>query len=124
MTEPQDFEAIAAALLVSMREKLGVRANTLQDALTPAKRLLPRRVFKSYDFLQKAEPFLAHPKLARTVDVSALSAATKDLRAYLDGIDLADQRKGWWLSLAGSLVFNLLALSVLVIIVLVWRGII
>lgn len=123
MTEPQDFETTTATLLAALREKLGVRANTLQDARTPAKRLLPRRVFKSYEVLQRAEPFLAHPKLARTVDASALATATKDLRAYLDGIDLADRRKGWWLSLAGSLAFNLLALSVLVIVVLIWRGI-
>ncbi|MDU9004000.1 hypothetical protein [Sedimentitalea todarodis] len=123
MTEPQDIEATTTALLASMREKLGVRANTLQGARTAAKRLLPRRVFKSYEFLQETEPFLAHPKLARTVDVSELAAATKDVRAYLDGIDLADRRKGWWLSLAGSLAFNLLALCVLVIAVLVWRGI-
>lgn len=122
MTEPQDFEATTTAVLAAMREKLGIRARTLQAARTPAKRLLPRRVFKSYEVLQKAEPFLAHPKLARTVDASALTAANSDVRAYLDGIDLADRRKGWWLSLAGSLAFGLIALSVLVLVVLNWRG--
>lgn len=122
MTESQEFETTIASLLAVMREKLGIRANTLQGARTPAKRLLPRRVFKSYEVLQKAEPFLAHPKLARTVDAVALAAANKDLRAHLDGIDLADRRKGWWLNLAGSLAFGLIALSVLVLVVLSWRG--
>ncbi len=123
MTEPLDIEATIAALLVSMREKLGVRAHSLQGARMSAKRLLPRRVFKSYEFLQKAEPVLTHPKLARTMDRAAFEAAVKELRGYLDGIDVADRRKGWWLSVAGSVAFNLLALAVLMIVVLVWQGI-
>jgi hypothetical protein len=122
MTDPQELETEIAGLRAAMREKLGVRAGTLQQAHTSAKRLLPRRVYRSFALLEKAEPYLAHPKLSRTLDHKALTAAQADPRAYLDGIDLADRRKGWWLSLAGSISFNMIALSVLVIVVLVWRG--
>ncbi|MEY8827353.1 hypothetical protein AB9K34_02875 [Sedimentitalea sp. XS_ASV28] len=123
MTEPQDFETASAGLLALMREKLGVRARSLRDARTPAKRLLPRKVFRSFETLQKAEPFLAHPKLARTVNTTEIAAATRTVRDHLDAIDLADRRKGWWLSLAGSLAFNLLLASVVLIVFLFWRGI-
>lgn len=122
MTEPEQIEAATAEVLSLMRDKLGVRAGSLRQADVKARRLLPRRVYRSYVMLEKAEPFLAHPKLSRTLDAGALSAANRDVRAYLDGIDVADRRKGWWLSLAGSLAFNLIALSVLLIVVLVWRG--
>lgn len=123
MSQPQDIQATIAELLSAMREKLGVRAETMHDGRTKAKRLLPHRVFKSYDVLQKAEPFLAHPKLRLTLDDVALTAATKDVRTYLDDINLAERRKSWWLNLAAGVAFNLLAFAVLLIVVLVWRGI-
>lgn len=123
MTEPQEFETVSAGLLVLMRDKLGVRARTLREARTPAKRLLPRKVFKSFETLQKAEPFLAHPKLARTVDPTAIAMASKALRSHLEAIDIADRRKGWWLGLAGGLAFNLLLACALLLVLLSWRGI-
>lgn len=122
MTDPQELETATTEVLTAMREKLGVRSSTLHKAHTKAKRLLPRRVYRSFVYLEKSEPMLTHPRLRQTLDMKALKAAQKDVQTHLEGIDVADRRKGWWLNLAGVLAFNLLVLIALVIIVLVWRG--
>lgn len=122
MTDAQTIQTEMSQTLEKMREKLGIRAASLTEAQGKARRLMPRGIYKGVKVLAAAEPFLNHPKLRQTVDIDTLTKATTDLLSYLDGIDLADRRKGWWLGMLGGLSFNLIALSVVLLVVLVWRG--
>ncbi|MBK0328521.1 hypothetical protein I5535_14625 [Rhodobacteraceae bacterium F11138] len=122
MAEEPDIQTQIAHGLGLLRDKLGIHATGLRAALPRARRQLPRRVGKDLKLLADAEPLLAHPKLRQTVDRASLSAAAGALTRHLEGIDKADRRKGWWLGMLGGLAFNLLAFSVLLIVVLIWRG--
>jgi hypothetical protein len=105
-----------------LRETLGVRGKNLKAALGKARRRLPRRIYRQAMVLARAEPLAGHPKLCLTLDRPALEAAAFEVRAHLESIDLADQRKGWWLGMLGSLSFNLILMCTLVICLLVWNG--
>lgn len=113
-----------ARILELMREKLGVRASTLTRALDKAKPRLPKGIYKSGMVLARAEPLAGHPKLRMTLDHEALDKAATALQAHLEAIDLADQRKGWFLGMLGGLSFNLILFCILLVSVLMWRGII
>lgn len=122
MANEQDIQDQVTLCLTMMREKLGLRAADMTQALPRARRRLPRHVYKGAVALAAAEPLLVHPKLRLTLDTVTLSKAARDLQAYLDDIDLKDRRKAWWLGVLGGVSFNLIALAVVVIVVLVWRG--
>ncbi|MDK3075917.1 hypothetical protein QO034_22970 [Sedimentitalea sp. JM2-8] len=122
MTEQETIQADIAQSLALLRAKLGIRAKTAHQALEKARRLLPGSTYAALKSLADAEPFLGHPRLWRTLDGDALKRAARDVQAHLDAIDAADRRKGWWLGMLGGLSFNLIAMFVLLLIVLVWRG--
>jgi hypothetical protein len=105
-----------------MREKLGIKGANFETALRHAKRRLPRNLYRQALVLARAEPLASHPKLRQTLDHAALEQAAQVMRTYLEEIDLADQRKGWWLGMLGGLSFNLLFFGVVLVTVLVWRG--
>lgn len=103
-------------------EKLGVRAVDLMRTTAKAKSRIPRRIYAQAMVLARAEPLAAHPKLRLTLDGTALGVAADEVQSYLDGIDVADRRKGWLLGVMGGLVFNLILFGVLLVVVLMWRG--
>jgi len=116
---PEQIDQITQLL----RDKLGVRAADFPAALERARRRLPRRVYRQGQVLARAAPLLGHPKLGLTVKTAEITRANQTMRDYLESIDLADQRKGWWLGVLGTMAFNLLAVVGLTIAVLVWRGV-
>lgn len=124
MNEMQDIAAKVETIQDLLSEKFGMRKRALPKMLRRVGRRVPRRVRKQAQVLAQAEGLAAHPKLVRRVDRAAVSQAFDEVRTHLRGIDVADRRKGIWLSLAGSVAFNLLAVGVGVIVVLLWRGII
>lgn len=107
-----------------LRQKLGVRAGDFPAAVQRAGRRLPGPARRAASTLAKAMPMADHPKLRQTLDARSLEDAAVQLREYLEAIDLADRRKGAFLSLLGSIAFNLIAVAVLVVTLLVWRGLI
>lgn len=122
MSDPQDIKTQIDAVSDRLRDKLGARGATLGAALGKAR--LPRRVAGQARLLARAEAFADHPKLRLTLDAEQLNAASREVCAHLDAIDLADRRKGWWLGMAGGMAFNLLLAAALLIGVLVWRGLV
>jgi hypothetical protein len=112
------------ALRLLLRQKEGGKGVDFATALRRAKRRLPRRVYRQGQKLAQAEAFVDHPKLRLTLDQSALKTAARDLREHLEAIDLADRRKGFWLSVLGGMGFSLLVVMALIVVVLVWRGLI
>lgn len=122
MTDQDTIRSDIDQSLALLRAKLGIRAKTADQTLTKARRLLPGGPYAALKSLADAEPFLDHPKLRLTLDAEALKRAARDVQAHLEAIDAADRRKGWWLGMLGGLSFNLIAMFVLLLVVLVWRG--
>lgn len=123
MSEERDIQADIARALTLARDKLGIRAETLQAAIPRLRRLLPRSIRTQAVALADAEPRLGHPKLRLTVNNSALARSADILLQHLQAIDKVDRIKGWWLGMLGGLAFNLILFIVLLIALLVWRGI-
>ena len=72
--------------------------------------------------LARVEELSQHPRLSMTLDEEKLGRSAADLRDYLEAIDVADRRKGWWLGMLGGLAFNMILFFVLLLAVLRWRG--
>lgn len=122
MKETTDITLRAAELHALLQAKLGVKGRSLEQALKRAEHHLPRRLRHEGAAIVAAQKMAQNPKLARRMDVAALKRAHDDLSAHLRQIDVADRRKGQVLSLAGSVAFNLLVVSVGFLVWLVWRG--
>ncbi|MEP5152808.1 hypothetical protein [Planktotalea sp.] len=122
MAEDQSIEAIEQKALAALRAKLGIRARSLPKAMKRAGRRLPKDAHRAGDQMIAALAQTTHPKLSRMVDMGAVARASTILHMHLDKIDPKERRKDWWLSLAGSLAFNLLGVIALVIVLLAWRG--
>lgn len=112
----------AEPLLELARDKLRVRGQTLSTVLARGRWRMPRRIARAAQRLVEAEQTAQNPRLRMMLDHDALAKDMRDLRAFLDDIDPADERKGWFLGILASLAINLLTLVVLLIAVMIWRG--
>lgn len=117
-------EQLAASLEALMEKQMGVGGKGLPAKLRRAGRRLPKHVRRDVEMIAEALPIAQSPKLAKQIDLARLEVAERRVAAFLRGYDLADRRKGALLGLLGSLAFNLLALGVLVIAFLLWRGVV
>lgn len=124
MTDLLNISGENADLAAKMRSKLRVRGATLGPVLKRSKRRLPRHVKRAVQTLLTAEAQAKNPKLRLIQDAPRLTRARKDVLAYLDGVDPADERKGALLGILASLAVNFILLFVLVVAVLRWRGIV
>lgn len=115
----QDIEEIR--VLLKEREHA---SGDLDMALKRARRRLPRRVYRQGRKLAAAVPLIEHPRLRLTLDEKPLRGAAREVRAHLEQIDLADRRRGLWLSILGSIGFSLLTVIALLVVVLRWRGLV
>ncbi len=122
MMDAADISGKTLALRKLLEAKLGVRSKSLRQALKRAGRRLPRGMRRQGEVLLRAEQLAANPKLARQLRPAEVDQAFAALNSHLEAIDVADRRKGWWLSLAGSLATNILLFIVGVLLVLRWRG--
>ncbi|WP_170782769.1 hypothetical protein [Ruegeria lacuscaerulensis] len=122
MAQNPDIQTQIAQTVQLLRDKLGVRDKTLTASVRKAKRQLPRRIYKQALVLADAEQMAAHPKLRLVLDTPKLARASEEVQDHLTGINLADRRLGWFLGMLGGLAFNLLALSVLLLVFLRWQG--
>lgn len=124
MSQEIDIQTRIAQTILLLRKKLGLRDKTLAESVKRAKRRLPRRIYKQALMLAKAEEMADHPKLRLVLDTPRLEKASEEVQAHLNAINLADRRWGWFLGLLGSLAFNLIALTVIMLVFLWWRGLI
>lgn len=105
-----------------MQQKLDVRGRDLRQSLRRAGRRLPRRVRKWGAELMRAEMLAHNPKTARQVDAQSVQQAYDSMCAHLEAIDVNERRKARFLGLAGAVVANIIAVSVLFVVWLWWRG--
>ncbi len=119
-TEP--FDKTLNDLARLMAERLELRPAPFATLAHKAAPRLPRGLRRQVLLLAEAQVMAQHPRLAVTLDIAALARAVRELSAYLRGIDVADRRHGRRLALAGRIAANLIAVFVLVLAVLIWRG--
>ncbi|KIN61995.1 hypothetical protein Z946_851 [Sulfitobacter noctilucicola] len=121
MLDAKDITRKVEAVKALLHAKFGIKQRPLSRMILKAGRRLPRRVQKQAQVLVEAERFGAHPKLARQMDGARVSQAYNVCVTYLDGIDVADRRKGRILGIAGAIVFNLLVVVAVFVLWLWWH---
>ncbi|NYS23379.1 hypothetical protein HUK65_00125 [Rhodobacteraceae bacterium 2376] len=105
-----------------LRREYRVEGETLAAMLPACRRRLPRALRREADFLAEHEGMARHPKLSRQLDHAGMLRACDALQGHLRGIGRRRRRGDLALAIAGSLAFALLAVLVLLVIVLRWRG--
>ena len=116
------IEQMVGEVRASLDAKLRVRGRSLDAQIRKAGRLLPRAVKRDAIYLAQAQPLMANPKLARMVDLGKATQAHRNVLAFLEGVDLAGQRRTALLNLVASIAFALLVTGILLLFVLVQRG--
>lgn len=122
MMDQFDMERRREKLLKLLREKLGIKAQTLERGFRRAGRRLPRSVRREAAVLVRAETLMAHPKLSRQIDGTALDRAYVTVTKHLKAIDAADARLGRILSVAGTIAFNLIVVFTAFVTWMWWSG--
>ncbi|WP_147111190.1 hypothetical protein [Tateyamaria sp. syn59] len=121
--ETQDsLQGRADRVQAALNAAFGVGGKTLDASLRKTGRRLPRRLHAEARRIVDAQGLGGHPKLMRQVDGAALAAAEDRVVTYLKGIDRADQRKGFWLGIAGAVAFNILLIIAGVVVWMWWTG--
>jgi hypothetical protein len=124
MSAHDDLIARLDRLRPLFREKIGGTGASMERDARKKGHRLPRGMRRRARALARAEPMLAHPKLRLTQDAVQLNRQADVLEDYLNAIDLADRRKGWWLGMLGGMAFNILLVMILLVVVLRWRGLV
>lgn len=121
--ETQDsITARATRVQSALDGAFGVRAKTLSRALRKTGRRLPRRLRKDVGLIVAAQNLGGNPKLLRQVDTRALDGATERVVSWLDTVDRADARRGYWIGIGAMIGFNLLAVLGAVVVWMWWSG--
>lgn len=124
MEHAELIKADADALRSLMAKRLGLKRGSLARRVAKAGRLLPSGVRNDIAIVAEAEKLSRNPKLAIRLDRNATKSAYDRAATHLKAIDVADRRKGVALSILGSMAFNILAVIVLLIVILRWRGLV
>jgi hypothetical protein len=122
MISDKDMAAKSRKLRGLMQQKLDVRGRDLRQSLRRAGRRLPRRVRASGAALMRAEMLARNPKTARQVDATEVETAYTHMSAYLEALDVVEMRKARILSVAAAVAANVIAVAVLFVGWLWWRG--
>lgn len=122
MKDAHTFANRSQVLQKTFQRKLGVKSNSLGQALRRAGRRLPRGLRKEGAFLLRVQQLAGNPKLSRQIKSDRIDQAFDAITTHLEAIDLADARKGWWLDMAGRLAMNVLIVLVAFLVWLWWRG--
>lgn len=121
--ETQDsITARATRVQSALDGAFGVRAKTLSRALRKTGRRLPRRLRKDAGLIVAAQNLGGNPRLLRQADTRALDAATERVVSWLDTVDRADARRGYWIGIGAMIGFNLLAVLGAVVVWMWWTG--
>lgn len=122
MIDPTIFQSRVTQLRTALSDKMRVRGATLEQQLRRAEHRLPRRPRQAATTILEAQDWMAHPKLARVLDLSSVNKAFSDLDAHLARIDPVEERKTALLRLIGVIVIRLMGLAVLIYAIIRWRG--
>ena len=116
------IDQMAESLSALLSQRLKVSGPTLAICVQRAKSRLPRPVRRAALELVAAHQIAQSPKLRVQLDHEALSRAYDLCYAHLYGLNRAQRRSGLILDTAARIAFALLAVMVLWVSVLHWRG--
>ncbi len=122
MISDKDMAARSHRLRALLQQKLGVKGRDLSQSLRHAGRRLPRGLRNRGAALLRAEALARNPKTARQVDATAVQRDYEAMRQYLEGLDVAHMRRTRLLSVTAAVAANVLAVMVLFVAWLWWRG--
>ncbi len=105
-----------------LEERMRMRGVGLAEKLARGGRMLPRRVRAAAEFLAQAAILAQNAKLLMQIDNAAVAEAYDICLRHLGGVDAADRRRGVIVGVAASIAFSVLAVTVLLGVVLYWRG--
>lgn len=105
-----------------MEERLRVRGRGLGQKLQKGARLLPPKLRPQAEMLAQAAEFAQNPKLMRQIDLEKVAQAYDQCVRHLGAIDVARRRRSTALGILASIAFSLIAVAVLVLAALRWRG--
>lgn len=122
MTDVKDITRKARRLETLLDAKFNASRGDLAARLKKVGRRvngpMRRDILIVIDAAQKA----GHPVLARQINHASVQAAYDRARIGLEAIDTKERRVTLTLRTLGVVVFNLIAVFVLVLLVLAWRG--
>ena len=122
MVDPDDMQAKLSRASELVAEKIGPRGPDLKRQVKRAGRRLPRAVRHDLLVLAHAADLVAHPRLRAQGNADTIGQAFTRATEHLEAIDPADRRRGALLSWLAANALNLIAIFVIVVLVLRWRG--
>jgi hypothetical protein len=105
-----------------MRERLQLGGSDLRRTLKKARGRMPRRFRREIDHMLQALDLVAHPKLARQVDMARIGRAADEMTEFLKTIDVQRLRELRMFDIATTLALNLVLLAALVAGFAWWQG--
>jgi hypothetical protein len=105
-----------------LEERLGLSGRDLSAKLKRAGRTLPRKVRDGGKLLVAASHKAQNPKLLGQIDMGEVANAYDICVRHLVAIDPVVRRRNIFAGMVGSVGFGILALVILVMILLAWRG--
>lgn len=122
MKNANELSQKEAEILKLIEEKFSIQKGALSQRMRRVGRRVPKRVQAAAKEFSQALSLSTHPQLSRQIDAKQVDRAYVALRDYLKTVDPVDRRKGALLSLLGGLSFNILAITAVLILILLWRG--
>ncbi|WP_299724801.1 hypothetical protein [uncultured Tateyamaria sp.] len=122
MVSEDSIKKHSARIQSALTGAFGVRAKSLSSALRKTGRRLPKRLHAQARLIVDAEGLGGNPRLLRQVDGAALAQAEDAVVRWLDTIDRADRRKGFWIWVGAMIGFNLLLIVAAVVVWMWWTG--
>lgn len=114
----------ADVLSALLQDRLRFKARDLHHALQKAGRRVPRRLRVEGEYIALAQHMEQNPKLAKQIDLLRVEAGFRELKAFGESINPTDRMIGGILSVLGPMAFGLIAVFVVLIVVLRWRGLV
>ncbi|WP_238111759.1 hypothetical protein [Yoonia sp. I 8.24] len=118
----QMIEQNIAEIRALFESKLRVRGASLAVQLRKARRHLPRAVRRDVTYLVETAELSQNPKLVRMVDTARIARAHRNTVAFLENVDLREQRITGLINVVAAIALAILVTAALVIYVLVQRG--
>jgi len=117
-----DLETRTNQLADLITANLGTKGRDFDGQIRRLGRTLPRSLRRDAALISKARAIQSHPKLAGRIDPRKLDRAFSRLADYFEKIDPWERRRAFAFSVLHSFGFGMLALLILTLAVVWWRG--
>ncbi len=116
------IQQMADRVSALLEQRLKVTGPTLEVRIKRTGSKLPRKIRDAAEALVQATQMADNPKLLMQIDYEAVAVAYDLCVRHLNSVNQAERRRGMLLDAAARIAFALLAVAVLVVVVLYWRG--